>query len=323
MTVNVAATRLCDCTTMAAAIDHIAPVFSGFEAYYTADLEPVLAALEPRRRKLARDCAVIIGAAVLATIAAGGAVAILFHSVSGVLSVIFIGVMGAVLGLNWRMEDGYTAANGALLGGIARFLKLEHHSDVRRPRSMATFKKYGLVPAYNGMECGDVIEGEWAGAAFSVSEAFLSKRRRGKTGARRVFAGQLFRIARCGGLDQPLVLIKPRGPFSGWRPPFAEARRLEGLTAGLDRRFHVWSAAPDSGRQAAALIVPLAEKLHDAYRKHHLAIGLIGNQLYIAVGNGHRLVPGSMWTPLTSRKRAKRAAVAFKHILDTVEWAAV
>ena len=76
---------------------------------------------------------------------------------------------------------------------------------------MATFKKYGLVPAYNGMECGDVIEGEWAGAAFSLSEAFLSKRRKGKTGEHRVFNGQLFRIARREGLDEPLVLIKRRG----------------------------------------------------------------------------------------------------------------
>ena len=308
---------------MVTTIDHISPAFSGFEAYYTAELKPRLAALEPRRRKLARDCAAIVGTAALATIAVGGAVAILFHSVGGVFSVIFIGVMGAVLALNWRMEDDYMEANNVLLGGVAKFLKLEHRSDLRRPRGMATFKKHGLVPAHNVMECGDVIEGEWVGAAFAVSEAFLSKGRRRKTGGRSVFTGQLFRIARRGGVDQPLVLIKRRGLFSGWRRPFAGAQRLEGLTAGLDRRFHVWSAAPDSGRHAAALIAPLAEKLHGAYRKHPLAIGLIGNRLYVAVGNGHRLVPGSMLTPLTSRKRAKRAALAFKQILDVVEWAAV
>lgn len=307
---------------MTGSIDQIAPAFSGFEAFYAADLKPKLAALEPRRRRLARDCIAIVGLVALVALGAGATVAVLFHSTVGVLSIVFIALVGAVIALNWRMEEDYTAANDALLGGVAEFLKLEHRGDLRSPRSMATFKKYGLVPAYNGMQCGDVIEGEWAGVAFAVSEAFLSKRRSSRRGETRVFTGQLFRIDRRTAVDEPLVLIKRRGLFSGRRPPFTEARRIEGLMASLDRRFYVWSAAPGSNRADAVLIAPLAEKLHAAYRKHALAIGLVGSRLYIAVGNGHRFGPGSLLMPLTSRKRARLAANAFKSALDIVEWAA-
>lgn len=307
---------------MAAFLDQIGPAFSGFEAFYAADLKPKLAALEPRRRKLARDCTAIVGTAVLSAILAGGAVATLLHSVAGALCIMFIALMGAVFALNWRMEHDYGDANDILLGGIAKFLKLRHRSDLRRPRGMETFRKYGLVPAYNVMECGDVIEGEWANTAFAASEAFLSKRRASRRGGRAVFTGQLIRLTRRGGTDAPLVLIKRRGLFSGRRRPFEGARAVKDLPAELDRRFQVWSARPDSGRSAATLLAPLADKLHRAYRPHALAIGLVGNQLYIAVGNGHRLTPGSMLTPLTSRKRLRRAAIAFKNILDTVERAA-
>ena len=304
---------------MVAFIDNIGPAFSGFEAFYAADFKPKLAALEPRRRRLARDCALIVAAAILLTVFAGGGVAVLFHSIGGVFSILFIGLIGAVLALNWRMENDYADANDILLGGVARFLKLEHRSDLRQPRSMETFRKYGLVPAYNVMECGDVIEGEWAGTAFAVSEAFLSKRRASRKRRKTVFTGQLIRVARGRGIDSPLVLIKRRRLIFNRRPPFDGARRVEGLPAKLDDKFRVWSAAPDNGRQTAALLATLADKLHDAYREHPLAIGFVGNQVHIAVGNGHRLTPGSMLTPLTSRKRLQRTAVAFKKILDTVE----
>lgn len=67
----------------------------------------------------------IAGSAILTTIIAGDTILILFHSASNVLCVIFIGTIVAVLGLNWRMED------------------------------------YGLVPAYDCVECGDGIAGEY------------------------------------------------------------------------------------------------------------------------------------------------------------------
>ena len=307
---------------VAFSIDRIAPVFSGFEAYYAAHIQPKLAALEPRRRKLVRDCAVIVATALLAAISIGYAVLTLFHSAVGVFAVLFVALMIAVLGLNWRMEDDYAAANDALVGGIARFLKLEHRSDLKRPRSLETAKKYGLVPRYDAVECGDVIEGEWANAAFSVSEVFLSRRRKSRKSDKTVFAGQLMRITRRVGVNPPVILVKRRGLFAGRHPPFEDACRVHGLPAKLDRRFRVWSAAPDSGRQTAALLAPLAEKLQVAYGSHALAIGFSGNKVYIAIGNGHRLTPGSMLTPFTGRKRLRRAVVAFKQILDTVEWAA-
>ncbi len=307
---------------VAFSIDRIAPVFSGFEAYYAAHIQPKLASLEPRRRKLMRDCAVIVATALLTAISVSYAVLVLFHSVVGVFAVLFIALMITVFALNWRMEDDYAATNDALVGGIARFLKLEHRSDLKRPRSLKTSRKYGLVPQYDAVECGDVIEGEWANAAFSVSEVFLSRRRKSRRSDKTVFAGQLMRITRRVGVTPPLVLIKRRGLFAGRRPPFEDARRVHGLPAKLDRRFRVWSAAPDSGRQTTALLAPSAEKLLDAYGSHALAIGFTENNVYIAVGNGHRLTPGSMLTPLTSRKRLRRAVIAFKHILDTVEWAA-
>ena len=282
-----------------------------------------LSALEPRRRRLVRDCALIVTLAVLFAVFAGGGVAILFHSIGGAFSIMFIGLIGAVLALNWRMENDYADANDILLGGVAAFLKLKHRSDLRQPRSMETFRKYGLVPAYNIMECGDVIEGERAGAAFAASEVFLSKERVSGKRKKTVFTGQLIRVDRRRRVNVPVVLIKRRGFFSRRGSPFEGANRVKGLPARLNRKFQAWSTSPDSGRQTAALLAPVADKLYDAYRTHPLAVGLVGNQIYIAVGNGHRLTPGSLLTPLTSRKRLRRVAIAFKKILDTVEWAAV
>ncbi len=302
-------------------LDHIDPIFSGFEAFYASDLRPPLVALEPRRRKLVRDCSIIIGAAALIAALIGGGIAIFFHSVSGVLCVMFIALIGAVLALNWRMEDDYVDVNDVILAGVARFLKLKHRSDVRQPRSIQTFKKYGLVPSYNVMECGDVIEGEWASVSFAVSEAFLSKRRSSRKGEKTVFSGQLLRIDRRANVDVPVVLVKRRWPFSTPQRPFDGAHRVSGSAESLDRRFFVWSTSPDKGRQTAALLASPAERLLAIHGRHALTIGLVKNRLYVAVGNGHRLTPGSMLRPLTSSKRMRQAAMAFKSILDTVELA--
>lgn len=296
------------------------PAFDGFDGYFEQKIAPPLASLEAGRQKVARECWLIIaGAAVFFSGALWFAVAVFQSFALGFVGFMLAGAI-VVFGLNWRMEGIYTRINSALLGGIAEFLELRHIDDATRPRSLDTYRKRKLVPKNNMVECGDIVEGVWHGVDFACSEAWLSLRARDRGGDRTVFAGQLFRIDLPFTVSEPVMLIGRKDRIASRRKPFAGAVNVTSGATKLKSYFTVWGETDTASRVLA--VHSLESRLADLaqrYRKYKVRLLFDRDRVYIAVKNGDQLNAGSLFTPLTSPRRIRKAVAGFSQLLRTVE----
>jgi len=296
------------------------PAFDGFDVYFEEKIASLVAPLETGRQKVARHYWLIIASALFFFTGAMWAAIAVFQS----FALAFVGFMLAgaivVFGLNWRMEGIHTQVSTALLGGIAEFLGLSHIDDATRPRSLETFRKRNLVPKNNMVECGDIVEGVWRGVKFACSEAWLSYRTRDNGGERTVFAGQLFRIDLPFTLPESVTLIARTEWFHSRRKPHVGAVNVTAEAEQLRPYYIVWGETQMASRVLAAHgLAPKLIKLARRYRNHKMRLCFLGDRVYIAVKNGDQLTPGSLFSPLDSQRRVRKAVVGFSHILRTVE----
>lgn len=294
--------------------------FDGFGAYFDERIAPPLASLETERQEVARHCWLIIAGALLVFVGSMWAAIAVFQS----FALAFVGFMFAgaiiVFGLNWRMEGIYTRVNTELLRGIAEYLKLTHIGDATRPRSLEMFRKRRLVPKNNMVECGDIIEGVWQGVKFACSEAWLSQRSSDNRGDHTVFAGQLFRIDLPFTLPESFMLIGRRERFGSRKKPHVGAINVTAEVRQLKPYFTVWGETQSASHVLAAHgLVPKLLDLGRRYAKHKMRLWLWRDRVYIAISNGDQLAAGSLFSPLDSQRRVRKAMIGFSKLLRTVE----
>ena len=282
----------------------------GFEALWTAQIEPQLRALEGERRKAARRSTLIW----LAFAGLIGVEALLTGWLTDGASylpssyILFFTVLAAVL-------VGFIPLNRVALKVKARLLQtllaplgVSYEADPPDPAAFARLVTLGLLPAGLDRQFDGVMRGRRGGLDFMACETRTTLRGGGRRRPGATFQGQIFALTFPRPFQGTTVLLRQ----AGWQTRFQRPTGLE--VVGLeDPRFDaIWIAFGDDQVETRAVLTPAFMErlvsLESACAGRDIRCAFCEGQLMIAVEGEPQFLLGSMLVSLDNHAKAQRVA---------------
>lgn len=297
-----------------------------FEAYFTKEIEPSLAAREGERRRAVAGLwrGLAIGGAIAAAAALVGVLTDRLPVgafVGAVILLIAGGVSSAPLNRVRR------AANAALLPKVAAYFGAQWRKEVPDPPHFSDFRRLDLAPSYDRAHFEDLLTGERDGAAYAIYEAHLEERRqttdsKGRTQTTwvTVFYGQLCQIAYQKPFYGVTILTRDYGIFNSFAKPGKTLQRVGLSSSKFEKAFEAWSSDQVEARE---LLDPVTLErfleLERLYRGKGLRAAFADGAVWLSVRTGDQLKPGSIFRPLAARERVDPLVGQFQAICDLID----
>ncbi len=302
------------------------------------DLEPWLASLEARRQKVIGRFYLSVPLAILAAITVGVIIAL---TVVGTPFIAFAAVLvaGGIITLGYAPAK--TLGREVKLGlntRLAEVFDLSYQEKPSVPARFDSFRSHGLVPSYNKKKFEDHFSGSAHGADFELYEAELKQKRRSKnrTYYVTVFRGVLIRINFPRTVEGVTLVTRDKGifnAFEGWASKtFGRAgRKLERIglvdptfeklfeVYGTDQVMARYLLTPSFMERLLELETLLSGKNVRCVFDESLGEGEGKGELLIAAETGNLFEGGSMFQPLSERKRIETLYGEIKLIQDTIQ----
>ncbi len=293
----------------------------GFESLYAGRIEPCFAANEADRvaavatlkRRAWIGAPFALGIAILAGIG--------FQQTSWGLAILFFA--GFAVGL-WAY-----APVGAVrervktqsLMSIAEAMGATFSLAVPNPPALARLRALDLLPSYNRSSFEDLFCGAHHGASFDLYEAHLQQRRSNgkRTTTVTVFRGQVIRLSFPRKFEGVTIVRRDAGMFN-FLGGLGELKRVGLVDPKFEKVFEVYATNQVEARFLVhpAFMERLME-LEAALKGQRLRCGFEEGDLLIAIEGANLFEPGSMFSPLVDRARAKRIVDELASVMRVID----
>lgn len=223
--------------------------------------------------------------------------------------------MGGVT--DWKSAGSWLKANAKVQGKGAGFGM--GHDDAPTP-AFGTLNEIKLMPGYDNRKFEDLIEGERAGAHFSLVECKLTQEQGSGKNRRTVttFQGLLFHIQ----YPQKFLgrtVIARQGWSKGWFSN-KDLQKVDLTSVELERAFTVYS---DDQVEARYLLTPDRMERLIALERHFKGGKLRGifegDHLTLALEAKDQFEAGSIWKPLFDPQRYTSALTEIGLVCDVID----
>lgn len=277
----------------------------GFDALWSSQIEPQLAALEGARRQALRQSILIW----LAFAGGVGLEALLTgwltdgRSYAPSLWVLFPTVIAAVLVGFMPLNRVALRVRTRLLQTLLGPMGMTYQADPPSPSAFGPLVALGLLPAGQDRAFDGMLKGQRGGLDFMVCETRATVR--GGSGG---FQGQIFALTFPRRFQGVTLLMRQEG----WQTRFQRPSGLQ--TIGLeDPTFdRIWITFGDDQVEARAVLTPAFMQrlvaLESACAGKNIRCAFTGGQLMIAVDGPPQFLLGSMLLSLDNRAKAERLA---------------
>lgn len=292
-------------------------IYDGFAAFHDREIAPYLAAREAGRRKAVRRFFASI--AVSVTAAAGFTAWGPYGSENFKFSVLMI---FAGLGLGAFLLDRTRAEiTHGLLERIAAKFGFSYRGKPGRPALFDQFRKLKLLPGHNREAFEDEVIGVYAGAPFTLCEAHLEVKTKGKNSSRRtVFHGQLFAIDYPKRFLGSTVVMRDMGVLNALTRPGKDYARVGLASPAFEKVFEAWSTDQVEARELLdPIVLERFQELERLYGGKKLRAAFDGGKLLIAIDTGDRLTIGTMFRPIEGAGRVEAILKEFDVIFDLID----
>ncbi|MEM8617392.1 MAG: DUF3137 domain-containing protein [Pseudomonadota bacterium] len=224
---------------------------------------------------------------------------------------------------DWRSAGAWIKAQGEAAQQKTAAVKLFGGGEDETPTpAFEVLKTANLLPSYDKRKFEDLIQGERAGAKFSLVECKLTEEQGSGKNRRTVttFQGLLFHIA----YPQRFLgrtIVARRGWSKGWfSKTNKDLERVELTSTELERAFNVFS---NDQVEARFLLTPDRMERLIALERHFkggkLRFIFEGDHLTLALEAKDQFEAGSIWQPLVNPERYTSALTEMGLVCDVID----
>ncbi len=292
--------------------------FQGFEGYYRDEIGPFLSAREDSRQEAVLHAGLILIAAFFAVLA----ILFLFPSLGGgqIQIAFFVGFGGLALA-GWRVNKTRADISSGLIERVCSKLGYRYQGKRSRPHYFHDFDRLKLMPNFNREHWEDEVQGERAGAGFTLCEAHLKYKSSGKNSSTRtVFHGQLLVIDYHKEFLGETVVKRDAGMFNRLMKPGKEFQRVGIASSKFEKIFEAWSTDQVEARELLdPLVLERFAELDRLFNGAKLRAAFSGGKLFVALEVGDKLNMGSMFKSLHAPDRVNALLKEFDLIFDLID----
>lgn len=291
--------------------------FSGFPAFYDAEIAPYLRAKEDARQSAVMQAGLIVIAAAVIAFAAFRFAP--FGEAN--FQIAFILAMLGFAAAAWRINRTRSDITHGLLERVCGRLGFAYARDIGRPDYFAEYDRLKLMPNFNRESWEDEVRGAREGAEFVFCETHLKYKTSGKNSSTRtVFHGQLLVIDYHKKFLGETVVRRDAGIFNRFGKPGAAFQQVGIASPKFEKIFEAWSTDQVEARDLLdPLVLERFEELDRLFDGAKLRAAFTGGKLYLALETGDKLNMGSMFAPLAGPARVEKILKEFDLIFDLID----
>lgn len=293
-----------------------------FERLYASRLAPLLEAREGERRKRVADFRFH---AMLAVPVAIVAACLTWLAARDAEPTVFIGLGAAAITIALAaipISQLHRTVKIEMLEAICAAIGARYRPEADERPGFDRCLALGLAPRHDRAAFEDLFHGEREGCAFDLYEAHLEVERRGRNGQTHhdtVFRGQIIRIAFPKAFLGVTVVKRDAGFFNALQGS-GDLKRVGLVDPKFERLFEVFS---NDQVEARALVHPVfmerLMEIEQAFQGGKVRCAFEGGRLLVMVEGRNKFEPGSMFTPLTDPKRARRVVDDIARVLRLMD----
>lgn len=291
--------------------------FDGFAAFYASEIVPYLALKEATRQAAVKKFFAVLSVGVIVGVLCAFFLPVVqFRMHALILSlVVFSGVGYSFVR---RASDDITHG---IFKRICMQLKLKYRRKLDRPDYHETYRRLKLIPAHDTEEWEDEIRGERNGGAFTICEAHLKRRSKGKNKSKRtVFHGQLIIFDYPKSFVGETVVVRDLKFANRLTKPGKGFQNVGIASPHFEKIFEAWSTDQVEARDILdPIVLERFEELDRLFDGANVRAAFSGNKIYVALETGDKMNVGSMFKPLPGAERVETILKEFDIIFDLVD----